>query len=261
MTLWYIYRVDLPKISVCIATYNGAKYVGEQIASIQAQIGERDEIIVVDDASADNTVAVVEAIGDPRIKLTVHKENAGYVATFGHSLSLATGDYVFLADQDDHWAPGRVAAMAAALEDGADVVATNLSTLGGPDFIRGPYGQKDWRLTAKSSGHRRRNLFGIVIGYMCYWGCAMAMRREVLDVALPMPEWLTESHDLWLAASGNLTGRMTHLETRSVLWRNHSSNTNPKKPRGILTLLWKRWMMVKAIWSLSRRLKNRRGQA
>jgi len=242
-----------PRISVCMATYNGSEWVAEQLDSIFAQLDTTDEVIIVDDASTDNTVQVVQNYGDPRIKLTVQPENQGYVKTFEHSLSLATGEFILVSDQDDVWAPGRVEKMVGALAAGADVVATNLATLGGPDAVRGPLGQKDWHLKAADSTHRFRNTVSLVLGNMCYWGCAMGLRRSALDLILPFPPYLTESHDLWIAIYGNVVGRMRHLEFRSLWWRNHASNTNPKKPRGPITLIRKRWMMTRAVLTMLHR--------
>ncbi len=237
---------ELRRVSVCMATYNGEKYVGEQVASILAQLGESDELVVVDDASSDGTVAALRAIDDPRLRLTTRAENRGYVRTFEEALGLARGDYLLLADQDDVWLPGRVEVMVAALSE-ADVVATNLATLGGPESIRGPYGQKDWRLRTVDSGHRMRNVLGILAGNMPYYGCAMGIRRSALARLLPFPAFLDESHDLWIALYGNLVGRMRHLERRTVARRFHGANQTPNAPRGVVPALRSRVLLLNCI--------------
>lgn len=247
-----------PRLSVCVATYRGAPWVVEQLGSVLAQLGPDDEVVVVDDASPDDTVARVRGIGDPRIRLVARDRNLGYVRTFEEALTAARGDLLLLADQDDVWEPGRVAAMVAALEDGADVVATNLATLGGPDRIPGPYGQADWHLRARSSGHRVRNVLGVLIGNMPYYGCAMALRRSALGTVLPFPALLTESHDLWIALYGNIAGHVRHLEIRSVRRRYHDENASPDRPRGPVMVLRSRWMLVRACVELLRRRGRRR---
>ena len=244
---------DHPRVSVCLATYRGAPWVVEQLESVLAQLGPADEVVVVDDASPDDTVARVRSVDDPRVRLIARDQNLGYVRTFEQALREARGDLLLLADQDDVWEDGRLAAMVAALEGGADVVATNLATLDGPDRIRGPYGQADWHLRAASSGHRVRNTLGVLIGNMPYYGCAMGVRRSALDTALPFPALLTESHDLWLALHGNLVGRVRHLELRSVRRRFHDDNASPDRPRGPLMVLRSRWMLVRACAELLRR--------
>jgi glycosyltransferase involved in cell wall biosynthesis len=244
---------DLPRVSVCLATYRGAPWVAAQLESVLAQLGATDEVVVVDDASPDDTVDRVRAVEDPRIRLIAREQNLGYVRTFEQALREARGDVLLLADQDDVWEPGRVTAMVAALEGGADVVATNLATLDGPDRIRGPYGQADWHLRASSSGHRLRNVLGVLIGNMPYYGCAMGVRRSALGHVLPFPPLLTESHDLWIALYGNLDGRMRHLELRSVRRRYHADNASPDRPRGLTAVLRSRWMLVRACVEVLRR--------
>ena len=95
------------RVSVCMATYNGASFVSAQIESILAQLVDDDELVIVDDASTDDTVAVVESIGDPRIRIIRQNVNQGYVRTFERALREATGDVLLLSDQDDLWLPGR----------------------------------------------------------------------------------------------------------------------------------------------------------
>lgn len=246
-----------PRVSVCLATYNGSAWLDEQLTSILDQLGPDDEVVVVDDASTDDTVARLRARGDDRVRVEVQEANRGYVRTFERALGLARGDLVLLSDQDDVWAPGRVAAMTAALDAGADVVATNLGTLGGPDTIRGPYGQADWHLRAADSGRRVRNVLGVLAGNRPYYGCAMGVRRAVLTTALPFPAFLDESHDLWLALHGNLLGRMRHLELRSVRRRFHGDNASPDRPRGLRLVLRSRFMLLRAVVELLRRGRRR----
>lgn len=239
-------------VSVCMAAWNGADYIAEQIASILEQLGPEDELVVVDDASSDDTAGVVGAIADPRLRLIRHQTNAGYVRTFEDALRAARGELLLLADQDDVWLPGRVDAMAADLR-AAGVVATNLTTLGGPASIRGPFGQPDWHLRARTSTHHLRNVVGILAGNMPYYGCAMGIRRDVLESAvLPFPAFLTESHDLWIALVGNLTGQMLHDERRTVARRYHESNASPNRPRGVLPALRSRALLLRCIAEILR---------
>ena len=252
-------------VSVCMATYRGAEFVTEQLDSILAQLGDGDEVVVVDDASPDDTVAVVRALAerDPRVRLYPRAQNRGYVRTFEEALGRATGDVLLLADQDDVWLPGRVDAMAAAPED-VDVVATNLTTLGGPDAIQGPYGQPDWSLRPSDSRHHLRNVVGVLAGNRPYYGCAMGVRRSALPGVLPFPSWLNESHDLWLGLYGNVFGSIAHLADRTVARRLHGSNQTPNKPRALPQVLRSRLMLLRCVAVLAGRRRGgapRRGEA
>lgn len=240
---------DGVRASVCMAAYNGERFIEEQVLSILAQLGPDDELVIVDDASADGTVAVVSAVTDRRVHLTVNTANKGYVATFEEALKRARGEYLFLADQDDVWVEGRHDAMLAALQT-HDMVAGNLETLGRSGTLQGPFGQRDWRLRVASSGHRVRNTVGILAGAMPYYGCAMGMRRSVLTRALPFPRFLHESHDLWLALVGNLTGRLAHLDDRVTARRLHETNQTPTRPRGVIPALRSRLMLLRLIGEL-----------
>lgn len=242
-----------PRISVCLAAYNGERYIGEQLASILPQLNRHDEVVVIDDASTDGTVAAVRAIADPRVRLIARPDNRGYVKTFEQALHEARGDYLLLADQDDVWLPGRVDALVGALAS-AQVVAGNLTTLAGPDAIRGPYGQADWKLRAAGSHHGARNVAGILAGNMPYYGCAMGVRRDALaEGVLPFPDFLHESHDLWLALYGNVRGEIAHVEQRVTARRFHDSNQTPNRPRGVLPALRSRLLLLRCLGVLAAR--------
>ena len=95
-------------ITVCIATFNGEKYIREQLNSILFQLSLQDEVIVSDDGSTDNTISIIKSFNDNRIKIIdgVHRHSP--TLNFEKALKEAKGDYIFLADQDDVWKDDKV---------------------------------------------------------------------------------------------------------------------------------------------------------
>ena len=250
--------MNRPTISVAIATYNGAAHVREQLTSILAQLGPRDEVVVVDDASTDDTVAVVQGLGDPRVRVTARDHNLGYVRTFAEAMALTAGDVVMLSDQDDVWVEGRVERLLAGLEH-TEVVASDVVLLGDDAPLLSPFRRRPWRLAPSASGHARRNGLRMLAGLMPYYGCAMAVRRSALDLVLPLPPWLHESHDLWIATVGNVAGQMTHVGGPTVRRRIHEANASSSRPRGVRAALGSRWLQVK-MWREARRRARARGR-
>src|SRR6266852_4701470 len=102
--------------SVVLATFEGERFIDEQLDSIVAQLTPEDEIIVSDDASSDNTVNLVRRRDDRRIHILANRERVGYVRNFGRALKQIRGEYVFFSDQDDVWLPGKVDSMRLALQ-------------------------------------------------------------------------------------------------------------------------------------------------
>ena len=238
-------------VSVCMATYNGSAHVEHQLRSILAELAPGDEVVVVDDASSDATVAIVTAVGDERVRVIRQPANRGYVRTFESALLAARGDVLLLSDQDDEWVPGRRAILVAAATE-AGVAASNLELLGSGDPLPAPLSGRPWRLSAATSRQRVRNELRILAGAAPYFGCAMAVRRDMLAAITPFPAFLTESHDLWIATVANATGRMRHVEAVTVRRRIHASNASSAKPRGIRPAIRSRWMLVRA-WAEARR--------
>ena len=87
------------KSSICLATYNGERFIGEQMESILNQINNDDEIIIVDDCSNDNTVNILKSINDPRINIYVNEINEGHVFSFERSIALAKNEIIFMASK------------------------------------------------------------------------------------------------------------------------------------------------------------------
>ncbi|WP_427130220.1 glycosyltransferase [Pseudarthrobacter sp. S9] len=243
---------DGPKIrvSVCMATYKGAPFVQEQISSILAELGADDELVIVDDASPDATASVIGGITDARIRLVRSSVNRGYVRTFEEAVRLSRGEYIFLSDQDDIWIPGRVDLMLAALAE-SQVVGSNFDMLGG--------GPRPWIPRLRSSDSRRHlaNLAGILVGYRAYYGCGMAFRRDAARNFAPIPPYVRESHDLWLAICGNVAGSITHLDESTIYRRLHEENQTPAGWRSLPKILAARIMLLRLMVEAFRRTRTR----
>src|SRR5262249_45735054 len=130
---------------------------------------------------------------------------------------------ILMSDQDDRWVPGRVAMFLEALRTSHAVVASSntsfMDSAGNAiDFAAPP-------LLERNSARHASNILAIFSGDIGYYGCAMAFRRQVIDVVLPMPSF-TESHDLWIALAGNLMGANVHIERSTLLRRIHGSNAS-----------------------------------
>nr|WP_269457162.1 glycosyltransferase [Pseudarthrobacter equi] len=230
------------RVSVCMATYNGQEYVAEQIQSILSQLSPEDELIVVDDASKDSTLDVVRRIEDPRIVLLPSAENKGYVASFEKAVSASRGEYIMLSDQDDIWLPGRVEKLVDALQT-KDFAASNFTVFGGP---ANRYHKV--QLKESDSGRWVANLVTTWIGIRPYYGCTMAFRAAAKKQILPFPEFLTETHDQWIAIVANLNRSMVHVAAPTVARRLHDENTTPKSRRPVAVILRARIMLLRAIF-------------
>jgi glycosyltransferase involved in cell wall biosynthesis len=102
--------MQLPLVSIAMCTYNGAKFMAKQLESIINQTYKNLEIVIVDDRSTDDTVAIVEqfAKNDERIKFYQNETNLGFNKNFEKAVNLTTGDYISISDQDDIWLPTKI---------------------------------------------------------------------------------------------------------------------------------------------------------
>lgn len=242
------------RASICMASYNGSAYIREQLASILAQLGPTDEVVVVDDASTDGTREVLRAFGDNRIRVIEAASNQGYVRSFEQAVMASRGDRIFLADQDDVWVEGRLESMLTALEHHT-VIASNFDVLGGGPRPAIP------RLRSADSHRHAANLVGILVGYRAYYGCGMAFRREALDLFVPVPRYLGESHDLWLAICGNVLGSIGHLDESTLLRRIHGGNATPEGWRSLSVILSARVVLLRLLAeAFLRKMAHRRGR-
>lgn len=231
-------------ISVCLASYNGEKYIKEQVMSILNQLSLDDELIISDDGSTDNTLNILHSIDDTRLKIisntlfpSYHKySNFHYKVTrnFENALLAASGDYIFLSDQDDIWVPDKVSITLKYLKD-YKLVVSNHSVI---DSV-GNLIQVSYCLKNPISPNFWRNVIR-----MPFYGCCMAFRRELLQEILPFPKELI-MHDNWIGLYASWKKYdIYYIEKPLIKYRRHHSNVSPASQQNANPLWFKIWYRV-----------------
>lgn len=208
-------------VSVCIATYNGEKYIKEEIDSILPQLGPEDEIIISDDGSTDSTLDILTAYHDDRIKIFPHTEKLtnpkfrfDYTThNFENAIYKAQGDYIFLADQDDVWLPEKVKVMIEALQNN-DIVISDCFVVDKDLNVK-----KNSRYTVYTPTYKvLRNLISSNNP-----GCCIAFRRNIVDKVLPFPKYGV-AQDFWIAVFGGMNFKVKFLTIPLIMFRRHDDN-------------------------------------
>ncbi|ASU33653.1 glycosyltransferase family 2 protein [Mucilaginibacter xinganensis] len=203
-------------ISVCIATYNGEKYIREQLESIIPQLPENGEIIISDDSSTDKTLEIIESINDNRIKVFSNQKFRSPIFNFENAIIQAQGKYIFLADQDDKWFGNKIEVMLNALKDHDLVVSNAMIGDESLNIIKDSYFA--WR---NSRTGFLKNLFK-----NSYLGCCIAFDRKLIDVALPFPENIP-MHDMWIGMVAEMYFKPIFIPNKLMIYRRHGNNVTP----------------------------------
>lgn len=227
------------RVTVAMATYNGERFVETQLRSILDQLGTDDEIVVVDDDSTDDTVERLRSLTDPRIRLYRNQRNEGVLCTFERALRMSRGDIVFLADQDDVWLPGKRDALCSALSPPTVAVAiSDAQVIDAEGNVLAPS-------FMGLRGGFRAGLAATLLKNR-YLGCAMALKRRVLDVALPIPPDVP-MHDMWLGAVSSLVGTTAYVDRPLMQYRRHSANVSPASRAGVSQMVVWRWRLARNV--------------
>ena len=198
-----------------MATYNGEEFLRVQLDSILAQLGPDDELLVQDDGSSDETLNIIDSYHDDRIEVVRNETNLGVIGTFERCLARARHEIVFLSDQDDEWLPGKVDAVVAAFADPhVTGVVTNALIV-----------DRDGATTSDSYFAHARSGPGVVHNFVknSYLGCCLAVRRDVIPVATPVPRSV-RTHDGWIGITADLMGTVVFLPTPYLRYRRHGGN-------------------------------------
>jgi len=209
------------KISVCLATYNGERYIEEQLSSILRQLSSSDEVIVCDDNSTDNTLLILDRLNDDRIKVISNESNLGYIKNFEKAVLNSSGDYIFLSDQDDIWPCHRLELMMSTLSvSNKKVVCGNIETFSLDVACREVFKPS---LQEKHNRAGWKNVLRMLIGGIPYFGCCMLIEKKYCFKVFPLLA-SNISHDIQIALKSNIDNEIYHIEDTVIYRREHDTN-------------------------------------
>ena len=214
-------------ISVCIATYNGERYIRQQIESIVCQLNVDDEIIVSDDGSTDGTIDIVKGIGDKRIKIIEGPGRKSPILNFECALKASKGDFIFLSDQDDVWKPDKVEICMKWLKTYHCVVSDAEVT----DNRLKPLYPSLYAIMQVRQGRIYNTIWK-----NGYTGCCMAFRRDVVEASLPFPKDIP-MHDIWIGNVAAYKYNVIFIPDRLIHFRRHE-NTISCNGKGSKFTIW-----------------------
>ncbi|MEN8147455.1 MAG: glycosyltransferase family 2 protein [Campylobacterota bacterium] len=216
-----------PSVAIVVATYNGETYIAEQLESISQQSYKNFNVIIVDDASSDGTVAVIQSFMDKLpLKLIQNENNLGYIKNFEKALSLADADYVAPCDQDDIWTSDKLQVLVDNIDD-ATLVYSNSELVD----AEGNSLNRTLSKKLKNNFISTRSALSFVFDN-CVSAHAMLFKKELLDSIFPFPKTLY--FDAWIAANAASSNGIKYIDQNLVLYRQHATNTlsiTQKKPK------------------------------
>ena len=205
------------KISVALATCNGARYLSEQLDSLARQTRRPDELVVTDDASGDGTLALLQAFARTapfEVRIVANVVTLGYAQNFGRAFASCTGDLVLPCDQDDAWLATKIETMVVELtrRPGTSLLLCDAMLA---DAGLMPSGQTKLGLIR---AHGLPDTAHVM-------GCCMAVRRPLLELALPIPRH-AHAHDNWIAQIADELGLSERLDRPLQCYRRHGANAS-----------------------------------
>ena len=233
-------------LSVCMATYNGEKYIKDQLHSILTQLSENDEIIISDDSSTDQTINIIRKFEDDRIILLENQKFSSPIYNFENALKFASGDIIFLSDQDDIWKTAKVKKIKKFIKN-YDLILSDAEIIDSKGEI---LHESFYKINKSKSGLVRNFIKNN------YLGCTMAFNRKILNRILPFPKNLP-MHDWWIGLISEICGKVYFLEDKLISYRRHEHNATKTVGKSNYNLFQKikfRYILLKNL--LFRKLTN-----
>jgi glycosyltransferase involved in cell wall biosynthesis len=220
---------DKHKISIALCTYNGARFIIQQLESFFAQTRLPDELVICDDRSSDATVDIIKDFISNLpipVHLRVNEQNLGSTKNFERAISLCTGDLIFLADQDDVWFPNKLGRFAAEFDKSENVgMVFSNAELVGENLEPLKHNLWDFSFTAKERRKAKNGkMFEVLLRRNVVTGATMAFRTSFREVFLPIPTNIPNTiHDAWIALTIAANAKVVFLEESSIFYRQHAA--------------------------------------
>ena len=227
----------MPHLGVSMCTYQGAAFLEDQLASILAQRRRPDSMVIVDDGSVDATQEIVDEFADYApfpVQVRVNPVNLGFVRNFERAISLAEGDVIVLADQDDVWREDRLERVERVFSDApevgfvfsdAELVDGALHPLGERLSQAGGFGADAQRIM------RSGGLFDILVRGNVVTGSTLAFRSRFRPLVLPLVDGV--EHDAWIALILSAIAPAVYLDEPLIFYRQHGGNAIGARKLGL----------------------------
>ena len=215
----------MEKVDILLATYNGEKYLSEQLDSLLSQTYTNFRLIISDDMSTDSTRKILEEYvqKDKRIVVHMQKQNLGVVSNFEFLLNKVESKYYMFSDQDDIWNEDKIEkTMQRLKETDADLVFTDLQVVNDKlEITNISY----WQVKEFKNKILKYNGFDALYLNNYITGCTMLAKSETIQNALPLPKNSKYVlHDYWLALITSQTGKIEFLDESTIKYRQHKNN-------------------------------------
>ncbi len=213
------------KVDVLLATYNGEKYLEEQIESILNQTYKNIQLIISDDCSTDGTRDILKKYEqDERVKIFYQEKNLGYIKNFEFLLKNVESNLYMLSDQDDIWKKEKIDKSVEKLEkENLDLVFGDLEVVDGN--LNTIYESFDKYMKLDRKINKCIGNYKLQYLYNCMTGCTILSKKELLDKILPLP---TKSkymvHDYWIGLMVALNGKVGYIKEPLIRYRQHGNN-------------------------------------
>lgn len=237
----------MPFVSVALCTYNGARYLGEQLASIAAQTRPVDELVISDDRSTDETARLVADFARQvrfPVRFEVNPVTLGSTKNFESALTRCQGEVIVLSDQDDRWREDRVARTLAFFEanPGMDAVFSNGRVMDGASQ---PTPQTIWEEVMFTPELRERwaqnEAHEILFNGYVVTGATLSIRQRALPLLLPFPTQFEKLlHDGWMALVLALKGSIGFIDHELIWYRQHAAQQVGFGRQSRWVTLWER---------------------
>lgn len=222
----------MEKIDILLATYNGEKFLKEQLESILNQTYNNFNLIISDDNSNDSTFQILNeyAKKDNRIIIFKQSENIGVISNFEFLISKVTSNYFMFSDQDDIWDKEKIEKSFNKLkETDSDIIFTDLTVV--DDKLNILYNSY-WTLKGFRNKILKYNCFEALYLNNYVTGCTMLMKKEIIEKVLPLPKKSKYIlHDYWITLITSQNGKVNYLDEPTIKYRQHKNNKIGSKNR------------------------------
>lgn len=224
------------RTSVALCSYNGIKYIKEQLSSILSQSITPDEIVICDDCSTDGTRELLENyIFNPQIKvkLVKNENRLGYKKNFEKAISLCSGDLIFLSDQDDIWNNKKIEVILNLFaEKTLLMVFTNANIVNENSELIAGYLWEKFKFNKTRQKQFKQNSLEALLKKDIITGATVAISKELVTSTIPFSEKFV--HDTWIALIASALGGIDFIDLPLISYRIHSEQqigvSKPKQP-------------------------------